>query len=148
MPKKNSKRGSKKGPHQSSQLLIRDPKEGHEYAEVLNALGSARFRIKLITNGAEFVGKLKGSMTKGRGFEKVVGGNLVLVQLDGCTTGKEKYFIFHKYSESERKQLEKLGELATLVESEQVESGFIFEGEDEVKQANEAEIDDDFINDI
>ena len=148
MPKKNSKRGSKRGPRQSNQLLIRDPKEGHEYAEVLNALGSARFRIKLVTNGAESVGKLKGSMTKGRGFEKVVSGNLVLVQLDSCTTGKDKYYIFHKYSESEKKQLEKLGELTTLVETVQTESAFVFEGDEEVKQANEAEIDDDFINDI
>lgn len=147
MPKKNSKRGSKKGPRQSNQLILRDPKEGHEYAEVQAALGSARFRVKLVTNGAEVVGKLKGSMTGGRGFEKVVAGNLVLVTLDGCTTGKDKYFIFHKYSDSERKQLEKLGELTTLVESEQTETAFAFEG-DEVKQTIEAEIDNDFINDI
>ena len=148
MPKKNSKRGSKRGPRQSNQLLIRDPKEGHEYAEVLGAVGSARFRLKLLTNGEEVIGKLKGSMTKGRGFEKVVVGNLVLTMLDGCTTGKDKYYIFHKYSEGERKQLEKLGELVTMVEVDKVESAFAFEGDEEVQQLNEAEIDDDFINDI
>ena len=148
MPKKNSKRGSKrKGTRQSKQLLLRDEKEGQEYAEVLKPLGCAQFTIRLL-NGEEVVGKLKGSMTKGRGFEKVTPGNWVLAMLDGCTTGKDKYYIFHKYSDSEKKQLENLGELATLVNTDRVESIFGFEGDEEVQQLNEAEINDDFINDI
>ena len=146
MGKKGSKRGSK-GSRQSNQLLLRDAKENQEYAEVLKPLGCGQFMVKLL-NGLEVIGKLKGSMSNRRTFDKVVPGNWVLVMLDGCTTGKDKYYIFHKYSDSEKKKLEKLGELVQMVEADAVESSFGFEGDQEVQEANDGEIDDDFINDI
>ena len=78
-----------------------------------------------------------------RHLNKVVTGNLVLVQLDGCTTGKDKYYIFHKYSDSEKKQLEKLGELKSVIET--TTSAYIFEGEDEEMETKQQEVDEDFI---
>ena len=116
------------------------------YAEVLKPVGSCQFTIRFL-NGDESIGKLKGSMTRGRGFEKVTNGNWVLAQKDPCTTNKDKYYIIHKYSDGERKQLEKLGELVTVSENTE-KSTFVFEGEEETIENKEEEINDDFINDI
>lgn len=150
MPKKNSKKSGKSG-SKSSQLLLRDLDEGHEYAEVLKPLGNCQFEIKLL-NGSESIAKLKGSMCQGgRGFDRVATGNIVLVQHDSCTTTKEKYYIFHKYTENEKKQLKRLGELSTVADKsaeEEDDIGIIYEQEEEDHVLNEAEINDDFINDI
>ena len=148
MPKKNSKRGSKKrGPKRSHQLLLKDEKEQQEYAEVLKPLGNCMFMVKLL-NGEEVVAKLKGSMTKGKSFDKVTPGNTVLTMRDGCTTGKDVYYIFHKYTSDEIRTLKQLGQLVKVVDREEEECHVMFEGDEEVKVQNEQEIDDDFINDI
>ena len=145
MPKNNKNKGGKSS-RNSNQLLLRNEDNDEFYAEILKPVGGCQFSIKFL-NGDESTGKLKGSMTHGRGFEKVSSGNWVLAQKDPCTTGKDKYFITHKYSDSERKQLEKLGELVTV--SEKVdESTYIFEGEEETVERTEEKIDDNFINDI
>ena len=108
MPKNSSNKGSKsKGSsRQSSQLREREEKDGEYYADVIKPLGDGQFRIQVL-NGNEEIAKLKGSMRKGRGFDKVVTGNLVLVQLDPTTTTKDKFFIIHNYDDKEKKQLEK-----------------------------------------
>lgn len=146
MPKTNK---SKNGSRNTNQLLLRDQTEGQEYAEVIKAFGNAMFLVRLL-NGEEVIGKLKGSMTKGRCFDKVILGDTVLVILDSCTTSKSKYYIFHKYSMSEKKQLEKLGELAKVSDNNENDEDNIFGFEDDqnVKKLTTAEIDDDFINDI
>ena len=148
MPKNSSNKGSKgKNVRQSSQLREREEKDGEYYADVLKPLGDGQFRVQIL-NGNEEIAKLKGSMRKGgRGFDKVVAGNLVLVQVDPTTTTKDKYFIIHNYDEKEKKQLEKLGELKSVVENT-VSEAFIFEGDIEQNEAKVEEVDDDFINDI
>jgi translation initiation factor IF-1 len=147
MPKNSGKKGSKKGgTRKSSSIRLREESDGEFYAEVLKPLGCAQMRVQIL-NGSEATAKLKGSMQKGRGFEKVVPTNWVLLQIDPCTTTTEKYYIIHKYSDSEKKQLEKLGELKSIVERQEV-STFIFEGEDEQEKAKEQEVDDSFIDDI
>ena len=148
MPKNSSKKGSKKGgSRKSSSLRTREEADGEFYAEVLKPLGDGQMRVQIL-NGSEDTAKLKGSMRKGRGFDKVESSNLVLVQLDGCTTTKDKYFIIHKYSDSEKKQLEKLNELKTIVEKEDDNAGFVFEGEEENKGGGGSEVTDAFIDDI
>ena len=96
MPKTNKVNKSKNGSRNTYQLLLRDQTEGQEYAEVIEAFGNAMFLVRLL-NGEEVIGKLKGSMTKGRCFDNVILGDIVLVILDSCTTSKSKYYIFHKY---------------------------------------------------
>ena len=149
MPKTNKVNKSKNGSRNTYQLLLRDQTEGQEYAEVIKAFGNAMFLVRLL-NGEEVIGKLKGSMTKGRCFDKVILGDIVLVILDSCTTSKSKYYIFHKYSMNEKKQLEKLGELAKVSDNNDNDEDNIFGFEDDetVKKLTTAEIDDDFINDI
>lgn len=148
MPKTNKVNKNKHGSRQTNQLLMRDQNEGQEYAEIVKAFGNAMFLVRLL-NGEEVIGKLKGSMTKGRCFEKVTIGDMVLVMLDGCTTSKSKYYIFHKYNINEKKQLEKLGELAKIADNNNDEDNiFGFEDDENVKKLTTAEINDDFINDI
>ena len=147
MPKNSSKKGSKKGgSRKSSSLRTREEADGEFYAEVLKPLGDGQMRVQIL-NGSEDTAKLKGSMRKGRGFEKVNPGNWVLIQHDASTTGKDKYWIIHKYSDSEKKQLERLGELRSIVEKKDT-STFIFEGEEEEQAQMQQEVDDDFIDDI
>ena len=69
---------------------------------------------------------------------------MVLVQLDPTTTGKDKYYIIHRYSEQERKQLETYGELKSVIEEKK--SNWGFEGDDEIIEKKEEEVDEDFIN--
>lgn len=126
----------------SSQLRLRVGEDDEQYAEILKPLGNGQFQIQIL-NGPIETGKLKGSMMSSKKFDKVIVGNMVLVQLDGTTTGKDKYYIIHKYVDSEKKQLEKLGELKSVIETNT--SSFMFEGEQEEQVANQQEVDEDFI---
>ena len=130
----------------STQLYTKNPDDGEQYAEVINALGNSQFKVKLI-NGEEVVGKLRGTMTRGRGFERVNPKDWVIVQLDGTTTGKDKYYITHKYSDKDKKQLERLGELVIVNEEEDTCAFTFDEGEVHVEK-QEQEIDESFIDDI
>jgi len=145
MPKTKVKgKGTKK---LSNQIRIAEGDNDERYALVQKAVGSAQFEL-IFLNGETSIGKAKGSMTRGRGFEKITPNNWVLVQQDSCTTKKEKYYIIHLYTQSEKKELEKLGELASVVEDGDVESAFIFEGDQVAQKKSEAEVNDLFINDI
>lgn len=145
MPKNNKKSASKS--RSTNQLrTIEDSAE--KYAEVTKALGFSQFSVKFL-NGEEGTASLKGSFKGGRGFERVSVGNWVLTQKDENTTGKDKYFIVHLYNQSDKKQLEKLGELKSAVKTDEDESAYIFEG-DVVEDSNnqESTIDESFINDL
>lgn len=130
----------------STQLYTRNTDEGEQYAEVIGALGNSQFKVKLV-NGEEVVGKLRGTMTRGRGFERVNAKDWVIVQLDGSTTGKDKYYITHKYSDKDKKQLEKLGELV-IVNEEEDDCAFTFDDGGVQVEQQEQEIDESFIDDI
>lgn len=140
MPK-NSKKYSSRN-KSSNQLRLREADQNEQYAETLKALGDGQFSVQIL-NGPEQNAKLKGSMRKGKSFDKVNIGDMVLVQLDPTTTGKDVYYIIHKYSQDEKKQLEKLGELKSVVEKEI--STFVWEGEQEDESFKEQEVDADFI---
>tara|TARA_B100000524_G_C23653673_1_gene370996 strand:+ start:747 stop:1190 length:444 start_codon:yes stop_codon:yes gene_type:complete len=130
----------------STQLYTKNTDEGEQYAEVINALGNSQFKVKLI-NGEEVIGKLRGTMTRGRGFERVNPKDWVIVQLDGSTSGKDKYYITHKYSDKDKKQLEKLGELV-IVNEEEDTCAFTFDDGGVHVEHQEKEIDESFIDDI
>ena len=141
MPKNNKRMNFKS--NTSNQLRLRNEEDGEQYAEVEGAEGEGRFTVKIL-NGPSEKARLKGSMRKGRGFVKVKKGDMVLVQIDPTTTGKDKYYIIHKYSEQERKQLETYGELKSVIEEKK--SNWGFEGDDEIIEKKEEEVDEDFIN--
>lgn len=137
-----NKKGNFRSSKNSNQLRLRNSDEDEQYAETIKAQGDGQFSVQIL-NGPEEIAKLKGSMRKGKNFDKVNIGDMVLVQLDPTTTGKDKYYIIHKYSQDEKKQLEKLGELKSVVEK--VSSTFIWEGEEEENETKEQEVDADFI---
>ena len=148
MPKKSSKKANKSRNNTGTQLHTRNPDDGEEYAEITKSLGNSQFELKFL-NGEIGIGNLRGSMKRGPGFQKVVVGNWVIAQLDPCTSGKEKYFITHRYTEKDKKQLERLGELI-IINEEEDDAGFVFEGEDEdgVQGPKEVDIDELVIDDI
>ena len=144
MPKNNKKSVNKT--RSTNQLrTIEDSLE--KYAVVTKSLGNCQFAVKFL-NGEEDIASLKGSMKGGRGFERVSVDNWVLTQKDGNTTGKDKYFIIHLYSQNDKKQLEKLGELKSAIKTEEDESAFIFEGDEVTDNLKESTIDESFINDL
>ena len=145
MPK-NSRKGSKSRSGRGNHLVEKDEDLGQDYAEVLKALGNGRFQFKFM-NGEEDIAKLKGSMSKRRTFTKVEPGHLVLVQKDPNTTGKDKYYIIHRYSNDERRTLTRMGDLDVVNEVPD-DSAFVFE--DEVVQGTQSEmvLDADFFDSI
>ena len=145
MPKNDKKSGNKRSTRSTTQLLIQEP--GQKYAEVTRTMGNCQFLVKFL-NGEEGTASLKGSMKGGKGFERVSVGNWVLTQKDENTTGKDKYFIIHLYSQNDKKQLEKLGELKSAIKTEVDETAFVFEGDEVLNVAKESTIDESFINDL
>lgn len=145
MPK-NSRKGSKSRSGRGNQLVEKDEDLDQDYAEVLRALGNGRFRFKFM-NGEEGNAKLKGSMSKGKKFTKVQPGHLVLVQKDPTTTGKDKYYIIHRYNDDDKRTLTRMGELDVVNEVPD-DSAFVFE--DEVVQGTQGEmvLDADFFDSI
>ena len=145
MPKNNKQTGGKSS-KSSNQLLIKNNDNNERYAEALKPLGNCQFMVRFL-NGDERVANIKGSMTRSRGFDKITTGNYVLVQLDQSTTSKEKFYIIHRYSDAEKKTLEKLGELVVVcIKVDKLT--YMFEGDEETIEKVEEKIDDSFINDI
>lgn len=131
----------------SKELLVKQ--EGEEYAEVLKAIGSdARFSCKLYDGNKEVTAKLTGRLIKGPHKQRIVTGDLVLLQLDESTSDK-KYFVIHKYSSDDKKQLAKNGEFKHITSTETV-GETVVAMEDEVTNTVtiNQEVDEDFIDDI
>lgn len=143
---RQNKKSRKSNTTSSTQLYTRNTDDGEQYAEVISALGNKQFKVKL-TNGEEVIGKLRGTLTRGRGFDRVNPKDCVIVQLDNSTTVKDKYYITHKYSDKDKKQLEKLGELV-IVNEEEDKCAFTFDEEEVHLENQEQEIDDFFIDNI
>lgn len=137
-----------KGP---KDLVFRDEKLGEEYAEIINSVGDARFECKIIHNNLITIAKLAGRLIKGPHKQRIVKGDYVLLSLDGSTSGKDKYFIMHKYSPEDKKKLAKHGEFAVAKSAEdESKTNVIFEDEIDTsaKITTEVEIDEAFIDDI
>ena len=143
MPK-SKRNGSKKGTSNSSYL--RQQEDGEKYAEVTKACGHGRFNIKFL-DGEEANAKLKGSMSKRRTFTKVEVGHIVLAQLDPSTTGKDNYFIVHRYSPDEKRKLTRMGELDVFKEVVD-DNPYEFEDDETNVKSGEVVLDSDFIDDI
>ena len=146
MPK-SGKKGSNKSTSTRGGNFLRqkDDENGEQYAEVLKAMGNSRFNIKFL-NGEETIAKLKGSMSKRRTFTKVEPGHLVLAQLDSCTSGKDNFYIVHRYSSDEKRMLERMRELEVVNEVAD-ECPFMFEGDVDHEQTD-MKMDADFFDSI
>lgn len=145
MPKSRQKGSKRTSTNGGNFLRQKDDESGEQYAEVLQAVGNSRFKIKFL-NGEETNAKLKGSMSKGRGFTKVEKGHLVLAQLDSSTSGKDNFYIVHRYSSDEKRMLERMKELEVVNEVAD-ECPFMFEGDVDHEQTD-IKMDADFFDSI
>ena len=119
------------------------------YGEIISEKGDLRFEVKLIKNSAIGIAKARRAITNGPNKTRIVKNDIVLLQLDECTTGRDKYFIIHKYSAEDIKQLRKAGELSVIVTDEDEQSKkIIFEDEAVNQPLNVIEVDDSFIADL
>ena len=126
MAKKSSKKTSKST--KRTELPIAVPSEQEKYAVAKKSLGNGRFLCEDL-KGDEFQAKLRGSMQRGRGFQKVVPNNWLLVQ-----QSEEVFYILYRYTDAEKKQLERSGELV-IVDDAREECAFAFV-DDVVETAN------------
>jgi translation initiation factor IF-1 len=116
-----------------------------EYATIISEKGDARFECKLL-DGSITIAKAKGSLSRGPKKERLLVDDFVLLQLDECTSVK-KYYLIHKYSPEDKKNLKKMGELALFVDKTEKQEDIIFET-DIVDEIDNVTIDDDFIANI
>lgn len=86
--------------------VLLEPQEGQEYAVVKDMLGNGRLRC-ICEDGAEKVGRIRGSMRKYAGKVIIDRGDLILIA--GRDFGEEdKVDVFHKYSHEDISALMKL----------------------------------------
>lgn len=146
MPKSGKKGSNKRtSTNRSNFLRQKDDENGEQYAKVQKTMGNSRFIIEFL-NGEETIAKLKGSMSKRRTFTKVEPGHLVLVQLDSCTSGRDNFYIVHRYSSDEKRMLERMKELEVVNEAAD-ECPFMFEGDVDHEQTD-MKMDADFFDSI
>jgi translation initiation factor IF-1 len=127
-----------------NELRFKNDKDNEYYATIISEKGDARFECKML-DGAIVIAKAKGSISRGPKKERLVLDDFVLLQLDGCTSSK-KYYLVHKYTADDKKNLQKMGELAQYVDKDEKEE-VIFESD--IKDEMETlVIDDDFIANI
>lgn len=121
---------SKRKTTKKSEMVYKD--EGEEYAYVLAEKGNCRFECRLV-DGTLCMAKAKGSLIKGPKKNKILKEDLVLLQLDMCTT-ERKFYIIHKYDSDQVRLLRKRGEIPDTLMSEDKESEIVFENEEDKKE--------------
>jgi translation initiation factor IF-1 len=121
--------------------------EFEQYGEIVSEKGDLRFEVKLIKTNVLALAKARQAIAKGPKKTRIVKGDIVLLQQDEATTGRDKYFIIHKYSPDDIKQLRKAGELSVIAEQED-EATILFEEEAVTNALNVVEVDDAFIADL
>ena len=132
-----------------NEFILKIDKEDQEYAEVIAPKGSGRFEVSLIKNNEILNVKLRGTLMYGPNKQRIEKGNIILLHPDSSTTDNDKYFIIHKYSPDDVKRLQKMGELASVVNINNGEkTNVIFESDVLEKKIEEIKIDDNFINNI
>jgi hypothetical protein len=123
--------------------------DGEEYGEIMNEKGDLRFEVKLIINNSLTIAKARRAIAFGPNKSRITKGDTVLLQIDDSTTSKDRYYIIHKYSSDETKQLKKMGQLVTIVKQEETVTNTVaFEEDANTVTNNTLLVDDDFIADI
>jgi initiation factor 1A len=82
--------------------------ETEYYGQVIACKGDSRFEVKLVKSNINVIAKVKGSLTKGR--RNIIKIN-DYVLLDTSIYEQNKYYIIHKYTNDEVKNLKKQGDL-------------------------------------
>jgi translation initiation factor 1A len=121
MPKK-SKGGKKGRKFSAAQATVSQGSkaldfkgEGQEYGIVLRCLGSKRFEVKCY-DGVNRTASLPGSWGKGN---KIISGDLVIIEPWASDTKDDKCSILHKYTPENIRMLINLGEIKSNFIGEQ-----------------------------
>jgi translation initiation factor IF-1 len=126
------------------ELIFKDKDE--EYATIVASKGDARFEIILFCNNVSCIAKARGSLINGPKRQKINKDDIVLIQKD-TSTSDTKYYIIHKYSPDDIKQLKNSGELA-IFNKNNYDIQILFDGDVQNRKNEELEIDDNFIANI
>lgn len=128
-----------------NELRFRNTNDGEEYGTIISEKGDARFECKLL-DGTIVIAKAKGTLSRGPKKERLVIDDFILVQKDTCTSQK-KYYLVHKYTPEDKKNLKKMGELAQFTAENEKQEDVVFET-DVKDKLDDVVIDDDFIANI
>jgi translation initiation factor IF-1 len=128
-----------------NELRFRNINDGEEYGTIISEKGDARFECKLL-DGTIVIAKAKGTLSRGPKKERLVIDDFILVQKDTCTSQK-KYYLVHKYTPEDKKNLKKMGELAQFTAEDEKQEDVVFET-DVKDKLDDVVIDDDFIANI
>jgi len=110
------------------ELIYRNPKTQF-YATVNKSLGDARFEVIITENNDSVIAKARGRLTGSWHKQRIEKFDLVLIDKDESTSSTKKYFIIHKYTSDEAKQLKKAGELSHIKEIEETKSDIVFDSD-------------------
>jgi translation initiation factor 1A len=121
MPKANKKRGKKhkkgkKDSFQERQLILKDPKEGQEYAKITKVNGSGRYQL-FCFDGKDRLGICAGNIKRRTRF---VISDIILVSL--WEFQDTKCSIIHKYEPEESRKLKNQGEFPENIKLEEENS--------------------------
>jgi initiation factor 1A len=148
MPPKKKKNNNTRRPKNTIEIQYADSNIGQEYGYVDKLFGNCHFKVNSI-QGEERVASLSGIMKKRC---RVINGDLVLMEpMSECID--TKYQIIFRYTQDQKKILEKEGRLKKVEVKEKVEEddglyGFAFDGEEETKTNENKNVDELFIDDI
>ena len=148
MPPKKKKNNNTRRPKNTIEIEYADTSIGQEYGYVDKLFGNCHFKVNSI-QGEERVASLSGIMKKRC---RVINGDLVLME-PMSESIDTKYQIIFRYTQDQKKILEKEGRLKKVEVKEQVEEddglyGFAFEGDEETKENENKNVDEWFIDDI
>lgn len=148
MPPKKKKNNNTRRPKNTIEIQYADSNIGQEYGYVDKLFGNCHFKVNSI-QGEERIASLSGIMKKRC---RVVNGDLVLME-PMSESIDTKYQIIFRYTQDQKKILEKEGRLKKVEvkeESNDIEDdyGFSFEGEEETKANENKNVDEWFIDDI
>jgi translation initiation factor IF-1 len=120
--------------------------ENELYGTINCDLGNATFEVTIHNTNKIIQAKACGAIIKGPKKQRLNKGDMILVQLDTSTTSKEKYFIIHKYSPDDVKNLRLQGHLTQIKEICDKNKPIVtFENDVIQNVENDIDIDDDFI---
>ena len=121
MPKGNQKGGKKhkkgkKDSFQERQLILKDPKEGQEYAKITKVNGSGRYQL-FCFDGKDRLGICAGNIKRKTRFAI---SDIILVSL--WEFQETKCSIIHKYEPEESRKLKNQGEFPENIKLEEENS--------------------------
>jgi initiation factor 1A len=150
MPPKKKKNNNTRRPKNTIEIQYADSSIGQEYGYVDKLFGNCHFKVNSI-QGEERVASLSGIMKKRC---RVINGDLVLME-PMSESIDTKYQIIFRYTQDQKKILEKEGRLKKVEVKEETNNDdydnfydFEFEGENDKRNEENKDVDEWFVDKI